>query len=314
MPDVMTLPEYAKGLEKTSIERPLIETFAAESDIVQALPFKGFTGAAYEGYRETDIGSSGFRAINEGPGTSQGKIAPFQETSFPIDTLLKVDKAIVLRHGEGRRATEEAMQMKSLSRLFTNTFMSGDNSANPKEFNGLKARCTVANGRRIRNSIASGGAPLSLAALDEAIDNTRDPTHIIMARGMRRKFIALMRNQTLMGNVELTKDDMGRPLVSYAGLPILSGYPKDRHTQILPFGEVGAGGGAAVTTSLYVVSFTEMGVSGIQLKPMEARDLGLSTEDGVFYKTNVSWDVGTVVEGDYSVTALDSISDGVIAA
>lgn len=314
MPDVMTLPEYAKGLEKTSIERPLIETFAAESDIVQALPFKGFTGAAYEGYRETDIGSSGFRAINEGPGTSQGKIAPFQETSFPIDTLLKVDKAIVLRHGEGRRATEEAMQMKSLSRLFTNTFMSGDNSVNPKEFNGLKARCTVANGRRIRNSVASGGAPLSLAALDEAIDNTRDPTHIIMARGMRRKFIALMRNQTLMGNVELTKDDMGRPLVSYAGLPILSGYPKDRHTQILPYTEIGAGGGAAVTTSLYVVSFTEMGVSGIQLKPMEARDLGLSTEDGVFYKTNVSWDVGTVVEGDYSVTALDSISDGVIAA
>lgn len=314
MPDVMTLPEYAKGLEKTSIERPLIETFAAESDIVQALPFKGFSGAAYEGYRETDIGNSGFRAINEGPGTSQGKIAPFQETSFPIDTILKVDKAIILRHGESRRATEEAMQMKSLSRLFTNTFISGDNSINPKEFNGLKTRCTVANGRRIRNSLASGGAPLSLSALDEAIDNTRDPTHIIMSRGMRRKFIALMRNQTLMGNVELTKDDMGRPIVSYAGLPILSGYPKDRHTQILPFTEVAAGGGGAVTTSLFVASFTEMGVSGIQLKPMQAEDLGLSKEDGVFYKTNVSWDVGTVVEGDYSVTALDSISDGVIAA
>lgn len=313
MPDVMTLPEYAKGLEKTSIERPLIETFAAESDIIQALPFKGFSGAAYEGYRETDIGNTGFRAINEGPGTSQGKIAPFQETSFPIDTILKVDKAIILRHGESRRAQEEAMQMKSQSRLFTNTFISGDNVANPKEFNGLKGRCTVANGRRIRNSTASGGAALSLSALDEAIDNTREPTHLIMSRAMRRKFIALMRNQTLMGNVEMTKDEMGRPIPMYAGLPILSGYPKDRHQQILPFNEVGAGGGAAVTTSLFVVSFTEMGVAGIQLKNMEAKDLGLSTEDGVFYKTNVSWDVGMVVEGDYSVTALDSITDAPIA-
>jgi hypothetical protein len=314
MPDVMTLPEYAKGLEKTSIERPLIETFAAESDIIQALPFKGFSGAAYEGYRETDIGSAAFRAINEGPSTSQGKITAFQETSFPIDVLLKVDKAIILRHGESRRATEEAMQMKRQSRLFTDTFISGDNSTNPKEFNGLKARCTVGNGRLIRNSVASGGAALSLAALDEAIDNTRDPTHIIMSRGQRRKFIALMRNQTLMGNVEMTKDEMGRPMVSYAGLPILSGYPKDRHTAVLPFNEVAAGGGAAVTTSLFVVSFSEMGVAGIQLKEMQAIDLGLSKEDGVFYKTNVSWDVGVVVEGDYSATRLDSIADLPIAA
>lgn len=313
MPEIMTLPEYAKSLEKTSLERPLIETFAKESDIAAAIPFKGFSGAAYEGYRETDIGTAAFRAINEGAGSSKGKIAPFQETSFPIDTILKVDKAILARHGDSRRATEEAMQMKAQSRLWTNTFIDGDNISNPKEFNGLKARCTTGLGRLVHNSGSSGGAALSLTALDEAIDNTRDPTHIIMNRKMKRKFIANMRNQTLSGNVMLTKDDNGKEVLSYGGLPILTGYPKDRHTEILPFTEVASGGGSAVTTSLFVVSFSEMGVSGLQLKPMTATDMGL-LEDFVNYGTGVSWDVGLVDEGDFCCTRLDSISDAVIAA
>ena len=308
----ITLPEYAKGLEKSSIERPLIETFAEHSDIVQALPFSGFSGGSYEGYREADIGTAQFRAINEGASESQGKIAPFQETSFPIDTILKVDKAIILRHGMERRAREEAMQMKRQSTLFTDTFIDGDNKTKPKEFNGIKARATVANGRRIHNSSSSGGAALSLAALDEAIDNTTNPTHIIMSRAMKRRFIGAMRDTTIGGYIAQTRDSMGRPVTSYNDLPILTGYPKDRHSEILPFNEVASGGGAAQTTSSFVVSFTEEGLHGIQLKTIEATDMGLLQPDNVFYGTNVSWDVGIVDDSDFCLTALDSITDAAI--
>jgi hypothetical protein len=307
----MTLPEYAKGLEKSSIERPLIETFAAQSDILQHIQFEGFSGAAYEGYRETDIGTAGFRAINEGAGSSKGKIAPFQETSFPIDTILKVDKAIILRHGESRRAKEEAMQMKRQATLWTDTFISGDNTANPKEFNGLKSRTKASSGRLFHNSGTSGGAPLSLTQLDAAIDNTSNPTHIIMSRAMKVRFMAAMRNQSLTGYIMQTRDGVGNPVISYANLPILTGYPRDRHTNLLPYSEVASGGGSAVTTSLFIVSFQEMGLRGIQLKNMEARDMGL-LEDAVNYGTNVSWDVGLVDEGDFCVSRLDSIADGAI--
>lgn len=310
---IMTLPEYAKGLEKTSIERPLIETFAEHSDIFSALPFDGFSGAAYEGYRETDIGTAGFRAINEGAGSSQGKIAAFQETSFPIDTILKVDKAILRRHGMERRGREEAMQMKAQSTLFTNTFIDGDNASNPKEFNGLKARTKAASGRLIHNSGTSGGAALSLAALDEAIDNTANATHLIMSRKMKLRFMAAMRDPDLTGYIIQTRDGIGKPVLSYADLPILTGYPKDRHSLLLPFNEVASGGGSAVTTSIFVVSFTEMGLKGIQLTPMSARDMGL-LEDAVNYGTNVEWDVGLVDEGDFCVSRLDSITDAAIAA
>jgi hypothetical protein len=268
MPEVMTLPEYAKGLEKTSIERPLIETFAKESDILEVLPFEGFTGAAYEGYRETDIGSAAFRAINECAGSSKGKIAPFQETSFPIDTILKVDKAIILRHGESRRGKEEAMQMKAQSKLFTNAFLSGDNVSNPKEPNGLKARCTAANGRLLHNSVASGGAPLSLYNLDNAIKNTRNANHIIASLDLLPRFIQAARDTTISGFVIQTWDEVGTPKLSYAGKRILFGYPKGRDGVILPFTEVAQGGGAAVTTSLFVVDLSPDGLHGIQLKNM----------------------------------------------
>lgn len=309
----MTLVEYAKGLEKSSIERPLIETFANQSDILQVMPFSGFSGGSYEGYRESDIGTAAFRAINEGATESRGKITPFQESSFPIDTILKVDKAILLRHGDSRRAREEAMQMKRQATLFTDTFISGDNSSNAKEFNGLKARCTTANGRLISNNAGAGGGALSLAQVDNAIDNTTNPTHLIMNRAMKRRFIAAMRTTTLTGHILQTRDGVGKPLLSYADLPILTGYPKDRHTELLPFTEVGSGGGGAVTTSIFVVSLTEEGLHGIQLKAMEARDMGL-LEDAVNWGTNVSWDVGIVDDADYCLTRLSSITDAAIVA
>lgn len=305
---LMTLPEYAKGLEKTNIARPLIEAFAEQSDIVAALPFETFSGGSYEGYRESDIGSASFRAINEGAGSSQGKITPYQEVSFPIDTILKVDKAILRRHGMERRGREEAMQMKRQSTLFTDTFIAGDNASNAKEFSGLKARCTLANGRLLRNSDASGGAALSLYNLDKAIHNTANPTHIIAGRALLPRFIQAARTTTVSGFVIQSWDEVGTPKMSYAGLPILFGYPRDRHTELLPFGEVAYGGGSAVTTSLFVASFGENGVHGIQLTNLNARDMGL-LEDAVNYGTNVEWDVGIAIDGDYSVTRLTSITD-----
>jgi hypothetical protein len=304
----MTLPEYAKGLEKTNIARPLIESFAEHSDIVAALPFETFSGGSYEGYRETDIGTAQFRAINEAATTSLGKIAPYQEVSFPIDTILKVDKAILRRHGMERRGREESMQMKRQSQLFTDTFIAGDNTSNPKEFSGIKARCTAANGRRLHNSSSSGGAALSLYNLDQAINNTSKPTHIIAGRAMLPRWIQAARTTTVSGFVIQSWDDVGTPKMTYAGLPILFGYPKDRHSALLPYSEVASGGGSAVTTSIIVASFGESGVHGIQLTNMNARDMGL-LEDAVNYGTNVEWDVGIAIDGDYSVTVLDSITD-----
>ena len=101
--------------------------------------------------------------------------------------------------------------------------------------------------------------------------------------------------------------------MSYGGLPLLWGYPKDDHPPMLDFTEVGSGGGSAVTASLYVMSVGEGKLRGLQIRPIEARDIGL-LQDGKTYRTHLSWDVGLVDEHKYCMTRLDSWTNAPIVA
>jgi hypothetical protein len=307
-----TLIEYAKGLGDDNPARPLIEMFAQKSDILSALPFEGLTGAVYEGYRQSALPSPGFRAIGEASTSGTGKITPFQEASFIVDHDLDVDRAIVDRYGPVRRAREETMAAAAAGKLWTNTFLKGDNSTNPRLFNGLQSRCGVF-GRKLDNSSASGGAALSLLNLDKAINNTHEPTHIIADYTTQPLWIQAARNTSLSGFVMQTWDQVGSVKMSYANLPILWGYGKDDQGSILPFTEVGAGGGSAVTTSFYVVSIKDGGLKGIQIKPLTFQDMGL-LQDGITYRTHMSWDCSIVDENKYCMTRLTSITNAAFVA
>lgn len=313
---MITLPEYAKGLENTNVAKPFIETFARSSDIFDALPFDSMTGGKYEFFRQASLPTIGFRAINA-PGTSgMGKIDPNSEASFIIDHDLDVDNAIVARHGSERRSREEINAMAAVGQLWTTTFFKGDNSSNPVEFNGLQKRAgQTFNGlsRTIPNSVAAGGAPLSLLALDRAINRTRRPTHIMAPLDSGPLWTGAARNTALSGFVMQTWDDVGRPKVSYAGLPILFGFPRDLQGGILPFTEVGAGGGAAQCSSFYIVSMGEDGVHGAEVAPMSFKDFGL-LENGITWRTHFNWDVGLVDEHPFCLTRLSSITNAAFTA
>jgi hypothetical protein len=211
----------------------------------------------------------------------------------------------------GRRAREESRKIKQMARAVTTALITGDNSTNPKSPDGLQRRLT---GRAvIANSVASGGAALSLAALDEAIANTVDPTHILLPFAIRTKFGATMRNQTLSGNLDLTKDDFGREVMTYNGLPFLVGYETGPDTALLPFTETGSGGGSAVTSSIYVMSLKEGHVCGIQVAPMSVKDLGeLQSEPK--HRTRVEWFNGFCIENPFAATRLTSITNAAIVA
>jgi hypothetical protein len=306
---VFTLIEYLKA---NNIDNPLVEMFARSSDIMEVLPIEGLTGPVYQGYRQSSMPSMGFRAINEGSTSGAGTLTPFQEATYIIDHDIPVDRAIIDRAGMRRRAIEEDLAMARLGELWVTNFLKGDNTTTPRVFNGLQKRAGKY-GRTIANSAASGGGPLSLTQLDQAIQNTRKPTHIIAPWASRPLWIQAARNTALTGFVMQSWDEIGKPKLQYAGLPILWGYEKDLHAPILPFTEVAAGGGSPVTSSLYVVSFGESGLRGIQLKPMDIKDWGL-LQDGITYNTHVTWDVGLVDEGLFCLTRLSSITNAAIVA
>lgn len=309
---LQTLIEYAKGQDVASEQRALIEMFGKSSDIMEALPFEPITGAVYEGYRQASLPAVGFRAVNEGSTSGVGKVTPFQEASFIMDHDLDVDRAIVDRYGEDRRTWEETMATAAAGRLWVDTFLKGDNAANPRTFNGLQKR-SAQFGRTLANSNASGGAALSLYNLDAAINKVKGATHIIATRDLLPRFIAAARNTALSGFVIQTWDGIGTPKMTYAGLPILWGYERDDQGVILPFAEVGAGGGAAQCTSIYIVGFGPGKLRGIQIRPMNFQNIGL-LQDGITYRTHLSWDVGLVDEHKYCFTRLSSITDAAFVA
>jgi hypothetical protein len=316
----MTLVEYGKGLEKTNPVKPVIEVFARESDIFGALPIVGFSGAAYEFYRQsTKPDNLAFRGLNESPTSGRGVITPFQEPSYPLDHHMDVDRAIVERMGEARRGVEDVLSISAAARMWADAFIAGDHATEPREFDGLKARVTKygatteTNTRLFHNSTASGGAALSLAKLDILLNSVRNVTHLIMPRQFKPRLTAAARSTTVAGFVMQTWDEVGKQKFSYAGIPILFGYEREPDSEFLDFDEVGNGGGSAVTTSIYAVSFSETGLHGIQINPMSVVDKGL-LEDGVTMRRHLSWDTGIVDEEPFCLGRLTSITDAAIVA
>jgi hypothetical protein len=134
-----------------------------------------------------------------------------------------------------------------------------------------------------------------------------------MPRMMRPHLIAAARTTTISGFVIQNWDDIGKPKLSYAGLPILFGYEREIEGDLLDFDEVASGGGSAVTCSIYVMSLGEDGMHGIELMPMSAEDKG-KLEDGITWRTHVAWDLGLVDEHPFCLSRLTSITNAAIVA
>lgn len=310
--NLMTVTEYAKSFAREDVRRPPIEMFAKSTDFFDALPFEGLKGSVFQYYRMAVLATPQFRAINEASSTGHGVITPLQENTAIIDHDIDIDRAIVDRHGVERRNYEEQMGLIAFGQLWATTMFKGDQSTNPRQFNGMQVRANKYS-RTTHNSTASGGAALSLLKLDQAIAQVNKPTHIAVPYLSKALWIQAARTTTLTGFVMQTWDGVGEPKISYAGMPLLFGYPKDDHPYMLDFTEVGNGGGSAVTASLYVLSLGEYRLRGIQLRPMEVRDIGL-LQDGKTYRTHLSWDVGVVDEHKYCIARLDSWTNAAIVA
>lgn len=318
---IMTLPEYLKGEDIDDNARPLIEMFAQSSDIYTALPFEGLASPVYLGFLQAALSNKmAFRAINAGSTSGAGVLTPYQEDTYLVDHDIPVDRAIVERGGDRRRAIEEKNAMAELGQLWVQNFIKGNNITTPTVFNGLQQRAAFW-GRQIDNSGGtSGGAALSLLQLDKAINNTakKGKRYLLAPWAMKPYFIQAARNSSLTGFVMQTFGEggptgVGGEKVSYAGLDFLWGYEKDLHPPVLQFNEVAPAGGSAVTGSIYVCDFGEEGIMGIQRAPMEIRDMGL-LQDGITYNTHVHWDVGLVVGNLFSFTRLCGITEATIVA
>jgi hypothetical protein len=193
---------------------------------------------------------------------------------------------------------------------WTKGFIKGDTASDPREFDGLQVR--VVGDQKIQAGTTANGTPLSLAKLDEAIDQTLNPTHLIMSKAMARKFSAAARLTSVGGYVTYDLDQLGRRAVQYSGIPIITVDLDHEGNAILPFSEA-ATSGTDTATSIYIVSMGADSLTGLQNGSINVRDMG-ELQDKPVYRSRVEWYNGIAIYNGRSVTRLWSISDAAIAA
>lgn len=293
----------------------VIELYAGSSDILANLPFQDIQGNALSYNREAALPGIGFRGVNEAYTPSTGVLNPLTESLVIAGGELDVDKFIVQTMGANQRTVQEAMKVRALSLKWTRNFIKGDNQTDPRVFDGLQTR--IVGDQLIAAGSTDGGTALSLAVLDQAIDQTLNPTHLIMSKAMARKFSAAARTTTVSGYVTYTVDQFGRRVMEYNGLPILTVDLDDTSTAILPFTEVSytssAWGGTATATSIYVVSMGGDSLTGLQNGGIMVDDLGI-LETAPIYRTRVEWYNGLAAFNGRSMTRIGSIANSAITA
>jgi hypothetical protein len=314
----MTLVEAAKLETRNLVRAGVIEQFARTSEILRVLPFQNIQGNALAYNREEQLPGVAFRGVNEGYPESVGVINPATETLYIAGGDLDVDRFIIQTMGNQVRSTHENMKIKALSQAWTAKFIKGDTTLQPREFDGLQVRLTGynlmdagANGPAGSNT--AGGDALSLELLDEAIDRVANATHILMSRTLRRKFKNARNNKDIAGSITLEKDDFGRPVTAYAGLPLLTTYGDNVNPDPLAFNEASPGGGTNTSTSVYVLSMGVDGVSGIQNGGMDVRDLGELQELPLF-RTRVEWYSGFGIFNGSAAVRVRGIKNAALVA
>lgn len=304
----LTLIEAAKLETGDQVRRAVIELYAGSSDILMNLPFDNISGNALKYNREDTLPGIGFRGVNEGYTSSTGILNPQTENLVIAGGELDVDTFILQTMGIEQRSVQEAMKVRSLGLAWTRKFIKGDQLSDPREFDGLQTR--IGGNQLIAAGSTANGTALSLAAMDEAIDQTLNPTQLLMSKAMRRRFTAAARDTSIGGYISYAKDAFGRTVTMYNDLPIMTVDLDNANNAILPFSEA-CTSGTATGTSIYVLSLGDGALTGIQNGGMMVEDLG-KLQAQPLWRTRVEWFNGLCFMNGRAATRIWSIADAPI--
>jgi hypothetical protein len=270
----------------------IIEMFAASSDILRAMTFIDVIGGSYQYTKEGSLPGVAFRGYNETFTPSTGVVNPEVEVLRILGGQLDVDKAMIKTRGDAIRSIQEAMKVKAMGLHVADKIINGDSTLNPREFDGLRKRIVGSQLVPANLGSPSANSPLSLEALDAAIDAVDGANALVMSKDMRRKLQKAAR-AGVGGDIQVGEDRFGFRVTMYNDLPILIADYDDNGQKIIDFDEAGPAGGSS-SSSIYVMNVGDGYVTGLQNGIMEVSDLGL-LDDGVTYRTHVEWIAGLAV-------------------
>jgi hypothetical protein len=302
----LTILEAAK--QETNPQRVAVIRELAESELISIMPFRNVQGGLDYAV-EAELPAVGFRGYNETYDESYGVINPQYERLKFFGGDIDVDIQRIKNYGPQAKAEQIQMKVRSLRLTFEDYVINGDESADPRAFDGLKARVNTGSSQAVN----VGTAALSLSALDELIDAVDgDNKILLMNKKMRRRLTAAGRNTTIGGFMSFEQDAFGRRVSFYNDARIVVTDTNAQNTQIQGFTETSS------TTSIYCVAFGDLQTTGIQGPAaagygIDIKEFG-EVPDAPVDRTRIDWSVGMAIMNGRSAARAYGITDAAVTA
>jgi len=220
-----------------------------------------------------------------------------------VDNFLKSTRSNI----QDLEAAVVELKAKALRDKFEETFVYGDDTANPKQFDGLRKLIDTTTASDQLIAMGATGATLTLAKLDELIDAVKGgkPDMLLMSRRSRRKINALIRAAGSM--METDRDNWGNFIQFWDGIPIgVNDWILDTHTVASSL-ETGTTGGDC--SAIYAVQFGEGALCGLTSPGhLTVEPIGsLESKDAT--RTRVKWYVSLALFSSVKAAALIGVKD-----
>lgn len=140
---MLTLVEAAKRSVKP-LEKGIIELYAANSPVLQYMPFKDIGGNTFTKRIEDTLSGVGSRALNNEYTESTSETDQISAVLKMMGGLAKIDRYQIKTqpNGDDIVAEEIASKTKAASLYFTKLFLKGNATATPTDFDGLEVLTT----------------------------------------------------------------------------------------------------------------------------------------------------------------------------
>ena len=304
----LTLLEAAKS-ERDPARLAVIRELS-EGELMSIIPFQDVEGEGVFYDQEGELPAVGFRGINETLDATYGVLNPQAERLKILGSEVDVDTALIDMRGPQAIADQVQMKVRSMRLTFEDHVINGDETTNPRAFDGLKRRINVGSSQAINMSGA-----LSLSALDELIDAcdaVGGEKVLIMNKKMRRRLNTASRNSSIGGFINYSQNEFGRRVTQYGDVPIVVTDVNAANQQIMPFTEANS------STSIYCVAFGDLLTTALQGRArgqfgVSVRALG-EVPDAPVDRTRIEWYCGMAVMNGRSAARLYGVTDAAVVA
>jgi hypothetical protein len=304
----LTLAEASK-LSNDILLQGVVETIIKDSPVLRDLPFIEIVGNGLTYNQENTLPTIDFYDVGdtwaESTPTFTQKTANLKIMGgdADVDNFLKATRSNL----QDLEAAVIELKAKALKDKFEDTFIYGNATTSPKQFDGLRKLIDTATAGSQVIAAGPSGASLTLSMLDQLIDAVKGgkPGILLMSRRSRRKINALVR--AAGGMMETDRDKWGNFVQLWDGIPLgVNDWILDTH--------VVSGGVETATTggtcsTIYAVQFGEGALCGLTAPGyLTVERVGsLETKDAA--RTRIKWYVSLALFASVKAAALIGVQD-----